>query len=64
MRGLVIQYVRLIGDVSFRTENGWTPEYDAIIDTGSPISFIPRARWEKIEYHLVSHREASFDIWK
>lgn len=62
MRGTTIRYVRLFGDVSFRTKDGWTEAYEAIIDTGSTISFMPRARWEKIEYHLLSRRHASHDI--
>lgn len=62
MRGITIRYVRLIGDVSFRADDGWTESYGAIIDTGSPISFMPRSDWQEIEYHLLSRNQASHDI--
>jgi hypothetical protein len=52
-RGLVIRYVRLVGDVSFRTSEGWSITYDAIIDTGCPITVIPHSRWEKIEHRMI-----------
>ena len=52
-RGLVIRLIRLIGRVSFQTSDGWSITYDAIIDTGCPISVIPRSRWEKIEHHVI-----------
>ena len=52
-RGLVIRLVRLIRIVSFRTTDGWSAKYDAIIDTGCPITVIPRSRWEKIEHRMI-----------
>jgi len=52
-RGLVIRFIRLIGRVSFRTSDGWSTAYDAIIDTGCPISVIPRSHWEEIEHHII-----------
>jgi hypothetical protein len=52
-RGLVIRLIRLIGRVSFRTSDGWSTTYDAIIDTGCPITVIPRSRWENIEHHVI-----------
>ena len=53
LRGLVIRLVRLVGDVSFRTPDGWSITYEAIIDTGCPITVIPRSRWENIEHHMI-----------
>jgi len=52
-RGLVIRFIRLIGRVSFRTSDDWSITYDAIIDTGCPISVIPRSRWENIEHNMI-----------
>ena len=53
LRGLVIRLVRLVGDVSFRTSDGWSTTYDAIIDTGCTISVIPRSHWEEIEHRMI-----------
>jgi hypothetical protein len=55
-RGLVIRFIRLIGRVSFRTLDGWSITYDAIIDTGCPISVIPRSHWEEIEHRMILHQ--------
>jgi hypothetical protein len=52
-RGLVIRFIRLIGRVSFRTSDGWSIAYDAIIDTGCPITVIPRSHWEEIEHRVI-----------
>ena len=45
--------MRLVGDVSFRMSNGWSITYEAIIDTGCPITVIPRSRWENIEHRMI-----------
>jgi hypothetical protein len=38
--GVKFNLIRLLADVDFKTLNGWSPKYQAIIDTGSPaISF-------------------------
>ena len=52
-RGLVLRFIRLIGRVSFRTSDDWSIRYDAIIDTGCPISVIPRSHWEEIEHYVI-----------
>ncbi|MBC8235339.1 hypothetical protein H8E77_37815 [bacterium] len=33
--------------------NGWSITYEAIIDTGCPITVIPRSRWENIEHRMI-----------
>ena len=37
---------RLICNTKFKTFNGWTKSYDAIIDTGAHISIIPLEIWQ------------------
>jgi hypothetical protein len=62
-RGVTVRYVRIIARVSFETAaGGWTKPADAIIDTGGPISIIPRSVWEQIRYRLYSHRETEVAV--
>ncbi len=44
-----LQVVRLLAAVQFRTPTGWTKPYDAIVDTGAPISVLPAFIWNKLE---------------
>ncbi len=43
--GISIRLVRLITSVQLKNQDGWTRKYTAIIDTGNPISVIPRFIW-------------------
>ncbi|MCH8290777.1 hypothetical protein IH992_06735 [Candidatus Poribacteria bacterium] len=57
-RGIIVRYVRILADVSFAISNGgWTEPDEAIIDTGGPISIIPRHVWEQIQHGFYSDRE-------
>ena len=61
-RGVVVRYVRIRGTVSFETRNGWTRPMGAIIDTGAPISIIPRSVWEQIRHGFYSNREREVPV--
>ncbi len=53
----MVRYVRLIAKVSFQTRNGWTEIREAIIDTGGPISMIPRRVWQQARHGFLSTDE-------
>lgn len=68
VRGL--EMVRLKALVQFKTDGGWTDVYEAIVDTGAPLSLLPRSIWgesecAKIADHkvrgIVSERECSME---
>lgn len=44
-----IEFIRLRAAVRFKTNSGWSDIYDAIVDTGAPISLIPDFIWKKIQ---------------
>ena len=48
-KGVEVWIIRIIGQVKFKTIDGWTRVYEAIIDTGAPVSFIPKSIWTRIE---------------
>lgn len=53
-KGIILRLVRLIGILRFKINSGWSNGYDAIIDTGGPISIIPYSIWEKANINLLS----------
>jgi len=40
---------RVTVGVSFQKPDGWTQPYEAIIDTGAPVSIIPPAIWREMD---------------
>jgi len=55
---VTVRYIRIVARVSFETADGsWTKPTDAIIDTGGPISIIPRSVWKQIRYGFYSDIE-------
>jgi len=46
--GISILLIRLIASLRLKTAEAWTDPYKAIIDTGSPITLIPKHVWEKV----------------
>lgn len=46
--------IRLYCDVMFRTQNGWTEPYTAIVDSGAHISVIPRRIWSKSKVNIIT----------
>ena len=62
-RGIIVRYVRLLADVSFEIRGGgWTKPTKAIIDTGGPISFLPRSVWEQVRHGFYSDRETEVPV--
>lgn len=47
---------RITVQVSFKKSHGWSRPYEAIIDTGAPVSIIPPAIWQEIEKEIL-HEE-------
>jgi hypothetical protein len=48
--------------VSFATAEGWTQGQEAIIDTGGPVSFVPRSIWEGLQVHYQLLSDKEFDL--
>jgi len=46
--GFLLRVIRIICQVRFRTEKGWTYTEKAILDTGAPTSVLPQDIWERI----------------
>ena len=40
--GISTRLIRLVASLRLKTSRGWTNPYKAIIDTGSPITLIPK----------------------
>ena len=53
LRGVTVRLIRLIATVQLKTEDGWTRGYDAIVDTGNPISIIPLSIWSKAQVKIL-----------
>lgn len=49
-----VEMIRLFCDVKFRTRDGWSTSYSAIVDTGAPISVIPFQIWTDSEAQLIT----------
>lgn len=46
-RGIVVRLIRLRASVQLQTAEGWTAKYKALVDTGNPISIVPKSVWRK-----------------
>jgi len=46
-KGLSLRLVRLIVKTQLKTSVSWTGTYEAIVDTGNPLSIIPASIWGK-----------------
>ncbi|MDZ7289679.1 MAG: hypothetical protein ONB44_10845 [candidate division KSB1 bacterium] len=51
--GVHVRIIRLYVPVSFSEPTGWSRPYDAVIDTGSPLTVIPKNVWQTIQ--IVQH---------
>lgn len=60
--GIALRLVRLIAKVAFVGTGGWTEAFRAIVDTGGPVSLIPRSVWEMIQFELLSPRDFAIGI--
>jgi len=52
------KFIRLFGEIRFKTRNGWQKRESAIIDTGAPISMLPMDLWKSIETEILTDHEA------
>jgi len=53
LKGVSVRLIRLIATIRLKTRDGWTRAYDAIVDTGNPISIIPFSIWSKAQVRLL-----------
>ncbi len=44
-----VDIIRLKALICFKTPDGWTNPYEAIVDTGAPLSLIPPFIWERLQ---------------
>lgn len=51
--GLKVRLVRSLVDVCFKTSTGWTEPFEAIVDTGNPITVIPQRIHQQIVSQLL-----------
>ena len=60
--GIALRLVRLIAKIAFAEAGGWTETFRAIVDTGGPVSLIPRSIWEMMQFQLLSPRDFAIGI--
>ena len=53
LKGVSVRLIRLIATIRLKTRDGWTRAYDAIVDTGNPISIIPFSIWSRAQVRLL-----------
>ncbi len=53
--GRQVSAVRLVADISVATDTGWTHFEPAVVDTGAPVSVLPRALWQHARYRSFGH---------
>ena len=53
-KGVVFPAIRLFGRVQFKTRDGWTDAYVAIVDTGAPTWVLPFKVWSECEVELLT----------
>lgn len=56
-KGISFRLIRLISRIKLKSKEGFTRTYDAIVDTGNPITIIPFSIWSKASVHLISHEQ-------
>lgn len=59
-KGVKIWLTRIVAEVKFKTkDNNWTRPYEAIIDTGAPVSLLPVSIWQKIDPKVLADYKIS-----
>lgn len=51
--GVKVRLVRLLVNVCFKTSGNWTAPYEAIVDTGNPITIIPQKIHQQISSQVL-----------
>ena len=57
--GISLRLIRLITTVQVQAATGWSEAQEAIVDTGNPVSLIPRSVWKEGEIKWLLTREAT-----
>ena len=55
--GLKVRLVRMFVNVRFKTVGGWTAPYEAIVDTGNPITIIPQKIHQQLSSQILYPRK-------
>ena len=58
--GISTRLIRLNASLRLKTSEAWTDPYKAIIDTGSPITLIPKHIWDKVSIKWISPGSIQF----
>lgn len=59
-KGVKIWLIRIVAQVCFKTKDtNWTRPYEAIIDTGAPVSLIPLTIWQEIDTKIFADYKIS-----
>ena len=52
-----VEIIRLKSLIQFKQLQGWSKPYEAIVDTGAPISLIPAQIWRKMEHIVLADHD-------
>ncbi len=53
------EFIRLMGRIIFKTNNGWSDLEKAMIDTGAPTSLIPFSIWKDISVERITDHKVA-----
>ena len=56
--GIKLHLVRFLASVRLERDNGWTENYIAIMDTGNPVSIVPKFVWNNTKFKVISPKKA------
>lgn len=57
VKEISFRLIRLICRIRLKSKEGFTRTYDAIVDTGNPITIIPFSIWCNASSRLISHEQ-------
>ncbi len=52
--GINLLLHRIMADVRILTPSGWAPPVDGVIDTGNPVTILPRSVWNEASVQLLT----------
>ena len=53
-KGIELRLIRFLVSVRLQRDSGWTQSYKALVDTGSPVSVIPKFIWDNAVFDIIS----------